>query len=121
MAKKTSFEVEGTDISRISDGENDYISLTDIDKRFEGNGRHIENWLRNQNTIEYLATWETLYNPNFNSMQLHGIREKIGINRFLLSAKKWIETENAIGIKASSGRYGGTFAHKDITFHFCKQ
>jgi KilA-N domain len=118
MANKT-FQVEGTDIRLITNGDDDYISLTDIDQRFEGNGRHIENWLRNQNTIEYLATWESLHNPNFNSMQLHGIREQIGINRFLLSAKKWIDAVNAIGIKASAGRYGGTYAHRDIAFHFC--
>ena len=89
------------------------------DQRFDGNGRHIENWLRNQNTIEYLSTWELLHNPNFNSMRLHEIKEQAGINRFLLSAKKWIESVNAIGIKASAGRYGGTYAHKDIAFHFC--
>jgi hypothetical protein len=119
MATKKIFEVEGTEIRLLTHQESDYISLTDIDQRFEGNGRHIENWLRNQNTIEYLATWELLHNPNFNSMQLHGIKEQIGVNRFLLSAKKWIETVNAIGIKASSGRYGGTYAHRDIAFHFC--
>jgi KilA-N domain len=119
MANNKTFQVEGTDIRLITNGDDDYISLTDIDQRFEGNGRHIENWLRNQNTIEYLATWESLHNPDFNSMQLHGIREQIGINRFLLSAKKWIDAVNAIGIKASAGRYGGTYAHRDIAFHFC--
>jgi hypothetical protein len=118
MAKKILL-VEGSDITLVTVGEGDYISLTDIDQRFEGGGRHIENWMRNQNTIEYLATWETLYNPGFNSMQLHGIKEQIGLNRFLLSAKKWVEATNAIGLKASAGRYGGTFAHPDIAFHFC--
>lgn len=118
MAKKTLL-VEGSDITLVTVGEGDYISLTDIDQRFEGGGRHIENWMRNQNTIEYLATWETLHNPNFNSMQLHGIKEQIGLNRFLLSAKKWVEATGAIGLKASAGRYGGTFAHPDIAFHFC--
>ncbi len=97
MAKKTIL-VQDTEITLLTkQGDDDYISLTDIDQKFEGNGRHIENWLRNQNTVEYLSTWETLYNPDFNSMQLHGIKEQIGINRFLLSAKKWIETTNAIG------------------------
>ncbi len=119
MAKQTIMVVEGAEIKLLAHDDNDYISLTDVDAKFEGGGRHIENWLRNQNTIEYLATWELLHNPNFNSMQLHGIRENIGINRFLLSAKKWIEAVNAIGIKASAGRYGGTFAHRDIAFHFC--
>jgi hypothetical protein len=119
MAKKGTITVEGTDIRLVVQGADDYISLTDIDQRFEGGGRHIENWMRNQNTVEYLATWETLHNTGFNSMQLHEIREQIGINRFLLSAKKWIEMTNAIGIKSSAGRYGGTFAHPDIAFHFC--
>ena len=119
MAKKTIL-VQETAISLLpkQDGD-DYISLTDIDQKFDGGGRHIENWLRNQNTVEYLETWESLYNPAFNSMQLHGIKEQVGINRFLLSAKKWIDMTNAIGIKSSSGRYGGTFAHPDIAFHFC--
>jgi len=119
MAKKQTFKVEGTEISLLVNNESEYISLTDIDRRFDGNGRHIENWLRNQNTIEYLGTWEQLYNPDFNSMQLHGIREKVGTNRFLFSAKKWIEQTNAIGIKSKAGRYGGTFAHPDIAFNFC--
>ena len=119
MAKKTML-VQETEISLLpKQGENDYISLTDIDQKFEGGGRHIENWLRNQNTVEYLATWELLHNPDFNSMQLHGIKEQVGINRFLLSAKKWIDMTNAVGIKSSSGRYGGTYAHADIAFHFC--
>lgn len=119
MAKKKSITVEGSQITLLRTNEDDFISLTDIDHRFEGNGRHIENWLRNQNTIEYLETWEILHNPDFNSMQLHEIKEKLGLNRFLLSAKKWIEYTNAIGIKAKAGRYGGTYAHADIAFHFC--
>ena len=119
MAKKSIY-VQETEISLLpKQGEDDYISLTDIDQKFEGAGRHIENWLRNQNTVEYLATWESLHNPNFNSMQLHGIKEQAGINRFLMSAKKWIETTNAIGLKSNAGRYGGTYAHPDIAFHFC--
>ncbi|MFT5168829.1 MAG: hypothetical protein ACI8P3_004074 [Saprospiraceae bacterium] len=119
MAKKKTINVEGTDIGLLQENKNDYISLTDIDRRFDGSGRHIENWLRNQNTIEYLEVWEELYNPDFNSMQLHGIKEKIGVNRFLLSATKWIELTNAIGIQSKTGRYGGTFAHPDIAFNFC--
>lgn len=118
MAKKQ-ITVEGTEIALIASAENDYLSLTDIDHRFDGKGRHIENWLRNQNTVEYLGTWELLHNPNFNSMQLHGIKEQAGLNRFLMSVGKWIETTNAIGIVAKAGRYGGTFAHPDIAFHFC--
>ena len=118
MAKKTII-VQGTEIALLAESENDFISLTDIDKKFAGNGRHIENWFRNQNTIEYLSTWESLYNQNFNSMELHGIKEQAGLNRFLMSAKKWVALTNAIGIQAKAGRYGGTYAHPDIAFHFC--
>lgn len=119
MAKKKTIFVQGTDISLMTGDESDYISLTDIDAKFEGKGRHIENWFRNQNTIEYLATWEELNNPDFNSMQLHGIKEQAGLNRFLMSAKKWQNLTNAVGIVAKAGRYGGTYAHADIAFHFC--
>ena len=76
MAKKK-ITVEDVDIAMFTQQDKDYISLTDIDRKFEGKGRHIENWMRNQNTIEYLTTWEELYNTDFNSMQLHGIKNEI--------------------------------------------
>lgn len=104
MAKKKKITVDEVDISMFTKDDRDYISLTDIDKKFDGNGRHIENWMRNQNTIEYLATWESLYNPDFNSMQLHGIKEKVGLNRFLLSVSKWVKMTKAIGLLAKAGR-----------------
>eukprot|EP00903_Cladosiphon_okamuranus_P022528 g20723.t1 len=120
MAKdKRKITVEGADITLLQISEDDFLSLTDIDKRFDGGGRHIENWLRANNTIEYLETWESLYNPDFNSMQLHEIKEQRGQNRFLLSAKKWITLTGAIGIRSKAGRYGGTYAHPDIAFNFC--
>lgn len=120
MAKKSkTIVVEGQAIALFGINNDDYISLTDIDSRFDGAGRHIENWIRNQNTIEYLETWELLHNPNFNSMGLHGIKEKIGLNRFILSIKQWVKETNAIGIKAKAGRYGGTYAHFDIALNFC--
>jgi len=119
MAKKKTIKVQGSEIALITGRDNDYISLTDIDSKFDGKGKHIENWFRNQNTVEYLGTWELLHNPDFNSMQLHGIKEQAGLNRFLMSAKKWISMTNAIGIKSKAGRYGGTYAHPDIAFHFC--
>ena len=120
MAKtRSTIEVQGSEITLLKTNQDNYISLTDIDKRFEGRGRHIENWLRNQNTIEYLETWEVLHNPDFNSMQIHGIKEKMGLNRFILSIKKWIDLTDAIGIQAKAGRYGGTYAHSDIAFNFC--
>ena len=78
----------------------------------------IEKWLRNKNTIEFLGIWEGMYNPNFNSPEFEGIKNMAGLNRFILSVKQWIEKTNAIGIIAKAGRYGGTFAHKDLAFEF---
>ena len=98
--------------------EKDYISLTDMVKNIENGLALIERWLRNKNTIEFLGIWEVIYNKNFNSPEFEGIKNKAGTNRFLLSVKQWIEFTNAIGITAKSGRYGGTYAHKDIAFEF---
>lgn len=117
MAKKK-INVDGKDIALlITPSKGDYISLTDIDRNFDGNGRLIENWLRNPNVLEFLEGWENLYNPNFNSMVLHGIKKDVGKNRFILSVKKWLTT-GAIGIEAKAGRYGGTYAHPEIAFNF---
>ncbi|MCL1984293.1 MAG: KilA-N domain-containing protein [Methanomassiliicoccaceae archaeon] len=96
-------------------GEEDYISLTDMTKSFEGGNAPIEQWVRNKDTIIFLGTREKLYNPNFNSPEFEGIRNRSGTGSFYLSVKKWIERTNARGIIASAGRYGGTFAHKDIS------
>ncbi len=76
------------------------------------------NWLRNRNTIEYLGVWESLYNPNFKPIEFEGFKKEAGLNAFTLSPTKWINTTNAIGILSKSGRYGGTYAHKDIAFKF---
>jgi hypothetical protein len=78
----------------------------------------IEKWLRNKNTIEFLGIWEEMYNPNFNSPEFEGIKNEAGLNRFIMSVKQWIEKTNAIGIMAKAGRYGGTYAHKDLAFEF---
>ena len=78
----------------------------------------IQNWLRNRNTIELLGFWEQLYNPNFKPLEFEGFRKQAGLNSFVLTPKRWIETTNAIGLISKSGRYGGTFAHKDIAFEF---
>ena len=102
-------------ISIIND--EDYISLTDIASG-EGGYDRIQNWIRNKNTIEYLAAWEGLNNDNFNSVQMHGIRTEAGVNRFVMSPKQWIERTNAIGIISKTGRYGGTYAHIDIALEF---
>ena len=111
--------VEGTEIRLMAADENDYICLTDITKNFGGDGAMIESWMRNRNTVEFLGVWERLHNPNFNSVGFDGIARQAGLNTFKISAKKWMEETNAIGIYAKAGRYGGTYAHKDIAIQFC--
>ena len=110
----------GTEISVLisSEQQNDYISLTDIAKYKNQNDPRIviSNWLSSYSTIDFLAAWETLYNPNFNRMEFHTVRNEPG--RLVLTAKQWIERMNAIGITSHSGRYGGTYAHSDIAFEF---
>ncbi|OWP84027.1 DNA-binding protein [Flavobacterium davisii] len=118
MSKLQIIKIEETEISILSKNFEDYISLTDMIKDIEGGTSIIENWLRNKNTIEFLSVWEKLNNPSFNSLEFEGIKNEAGLNRFHLSAKKWIEKTNAIGIISKSGRYGGTYAHKDIAFEF---
>ena len=95
----------------------DYICLTDMAKAY-GAEKVVESWLRNKNTLEFLGVWEQLNNPNFNSHEFVGIKNQAGLNRFNISAKQWIEATNATGIIAKAGRYGGTYAHKDIAFEF---
>lgn len=116
MAKIT---VQNTDLTVISVNENDYISLTDIAKhKSDDPTAVIGNWMRNRNTIEYLGVWETLYNPLFKPTEFEGFKKEAGLNAFTLSPHKWITATNAIGIISKSGRYGGTYAHKDIAFKF---
>ena len=115
MAK---INVQQTEITVIELNEKDYISLTDMVKNIENGLALIEKWLRNKNTIEFLGIWEEMYNPNFNSPEFEGIKNEAGLNRFILSVKQWTEKTNSIGIIAKAGRYGGTYAHKDIAFEF---
>ena len=104
-------------IQRI--GEEDYISLTDIAKwKNPESNAVIANWMRNRNVLEYLGLWEQLYNPDFKPLEFEGFRKEAGLHAFTLSPQKWISTTNAVGIVCKSGRYGGTYAHKDIAFHF---
>lgn len=110
--------VNETEITIIEVEEKDYISLTDMVRGIENGLALIEKWLRNKNTIEFLGIWEEMYNPDFNSPEFEGIKNSAGLNRFILSVKQWIEKTNAVGIIAKSGRYGGTYAHKDIAFEF---
>ena len=115
--KSRSIIVKGTEVSITSRHEQDYISLTDMVKRF-GDESILYNWLRNRNTIEFLGIWEQLYNPVFKPLEFERFRNQAGLNRFSLSPKKWIEATGAVGIYAKAGRYGGTYAHKDIAFEF---
>lgn len=110
--------VEGSEISIIAIDNRDYISLTDMVRNVENGVALIEKWLRNKNTIEFLGIWEEIYNANFNSTEFEGIKNEAGFNRFILSVKQWVNKTNSIGIVAKAGRYGGTYAHKDIAFEF---
>jgi hypothetical protein len=120
MAKNKKIEVNGTEITIFQSESSDYISLTDIARYKDSSNTDdiIKNWLRNRNTIELLGFWEQMYNPDFKPVEFDGFRKQAGLNSFVLTPKRWIETTNAIGIVSKSGRYGGTFAHKDIAFEF---
>jgi hypothetical protein len=110
--------VEGVAVAVVTHNEEDYISLTDMVRESESGSSFIENWLRNKNTLEFLSVWEDMYNPTFNSLEFEGIKSEAGLNRFAISVKQWIAKTNAIGLIAKAGRYGGTYAHRDIAFEF---
>ena len=116
--KKSVIEVQGAAITILAKDEGDFISLTDMVRNFEGGSALIEQWLKNKDTVLFLGVWERLNNPGFNSLEFEGIRNEAGRNSFFLSAKSWGERTGARGLIASAGRYGGTFAHKDIAFEF---
>ena len=118
--KNQKIEVKGTEITITVRGEKDYISLTDIARHrdAERSDYILQNWLRNRSTIEFIGLWEQLNNPSFNSIEFDGFKNLAGSNSFSLTPKRWIESTNAIGIISKTGRYGGTFAHKDIAFEF---
>lgn len=120
MTKSNKIEVKGQLITIVKMEQYDYISLTDIArfKDAEHTDTIIQNWMRNRNTVELLGLWETIHNPDFKPIEFEGFRNQAGLNSFVLTPKRWIETTNAIGILSKSGRYGGTFAHKDIAFEF---
>jgi hypothetical protein len=120
MEKQEGLIVKGFHVSVYKEMNNDYISLTDI-ARYKDKGQTddiIKNWMRNRNTIELLGLWEQLHNLNFKPVEFDGFRNQAGLHSFVLTPKKWIETTNSIGLVSKSGRYGGTFAHKDIAFEF---
>lgn len=120
MAKASKIEVEGSSISVVKNQNEDYVSLTDMAKfkNAENTGLVISHWLSTRFAIEYLGIWEQINNPDFNLTEFSNIRFNAGSNGYVLSAKQWIERTNAIGIISSAGRYGGTYAHRDIAFEF---
>ncbi|MBI9084942.1 MAG: KilA-N domain-containing protein [Desulfobacterales bacterium] len=117
MAK---IKVKGTEITIYSHIEEDYICITDIarHKNAKRTDDLIRNWIRNRNTIEFLGIWEQLNNPDFKPVEFDGFKKQAGLNSFTLTPKQWIEQTNAIGLISKRGRYGGTYAHKDIAFEF---
>ena len=116
--KSRSIVVKGTTVTVTRRNEQDYISLSDMVRSFDGQGALIEQWLKAKDTVLFLGIWEQLNNPEFNSLEFEGIRNEAGRNSFYLSVKKWVEATGAVGIYAAAGRYGGTYAHRDIAFEF---
>ncbi|MBE8715520.1 KilA-N domain-containing protein [Sphingobacterium hungaricum] len=120
MVKSKNIQVKGINIVLLEYHREDYISLTDIARYKDSNHTDIiiQNWMRNRNTIELLGFWESIYNLEFKPLEFEGFRKEAGLNSFVMTPKRWIEKTNAIGIVSKSGRYGGTFAHKDIALEF---
>ncbi|MEO6174694.1 MAG: KilA-N domain-containing protein [Flavobacterium circumlabens] len=120
MAKNKKINVKGIDVALFEENKEDFISLTDIARHRddERSDYILQNWMRNRSTIEFIGLWEKFNNPDFNSIEFDGIKNMAGANSFSLTPKRWIESTNAIGIISKTGRYGGTFAHKDIAFEF---
>ena len=120
MAKNNRINVKNTEILIYTDKADEYISITDI-ARYRDSERSdyiLQNWMRNRSTIEFMGLWEIFNNPDFNSIEFDGIKNLSGSNSFSLTPKRWIEATNAKGIVSKTGRYGGTFAHRDIAFEF---
>lgn len=119
MAKNKKIQVLGSDITVFNLDQQDFISLTDIAKhKTDDSSAAIGNWMRNRNTIEFLGIWESLYNTDFKPIEFEGFKNQAGLNAFTMSPRKWIDATNAIGFVVKAGRYGGTYAHKDIALKF---
>ncbi len=122
MSKKSIIiQVQNLPISITTKNGNDYICLTDMANAKSGEARAadiIKNWIRTRTTLEFLGTWEEMYNPNFKVVEFDHFKMQAGLPSFVLSPGQWIEKTNAIGMYVNAGRYGGTFAHKDIAFEF---
>jgi hypothetical protein len=117
MSKSQKITVKGSEITIIKVGNENYISITDMLKAKDGDF-FIADWLRNRNTVEFLGIWESVYNPDFNYGEFAIIKSQAGLNNYKISVKEWVEKTKAIGLKATAGRYGGTYAHADIAFEF---
>ena len=116
-SKKLTIDVLGTSITVISQRDEDYMSLTDMLKAKDGDF-FISDWLRNRNTVEFLGIWERVHNPDFNYGEFAIIKSQAGLNSYRISIKDWVTKTHAVGLRATTGRYGGTYAHKDIAFEF---
>ena len=120
MIKSKILQIQDIPVSVVSLDNNDYICLTDM-ARFKDTERTnyvIQNWMRSRQTIEFVGLWEQLHNPNFKGVEFEAFRKEAGLNSFSLTPQRWITATNSIGIVSKSGRYGGTYAHKDIAFEF---
>lgn len=120
QTSKATMDVQGTAVSVVSQASDDFISLTDIAKHKEPDRSDhvIQNWMRNRNTIEFLGVWERLNNADFKPLEFEGFRSRAGLNSFVLTPRQWIDATGARGLVSRSGRYGGTYAHRDIAFEF---
>ena len=119
--KNKIIEVQNISVSILKEVLDDYICITDIAKAKSGELRSadvIKNWLRNRNTLEFLGTWELIYNPDFKVVEFDHFKSEAGLHTFVLSTAEWINKTNAIGLYVKRGKYGGTYAHKDIAFEF---
>jgi len=116
-SRAVKIRVQNTEVTIIDNNGEDYISLTDMLRAKDGD-LFIADWLRNRNTVEFLGIWESVHNPDFNYGEFAIIKSQVGLNSYRISVKQWADKTNAIGLKAKTGRYGGTYAHKDIAFEF---
>jgi len=116
-SKTSTLDIQGATVSVVTSAQGDYISLTDMLRAKDGDF-FIADWLRNRNTVEFLGIWESIYNPAFNYGEFATIKSQAGLNSYKISVKEWVEKTGAIGLKATAGRYGGTYAHPDIAFEF---
>lgn len=116
-ARTNAIDVKGTRVAVVTSEDGDYISLTDMLRAKDGDF-FISDWLRNRNTVEFLGIWESIYNPAFNYGEFATIKSQAGLNSYKISVKEWVEKTGAIGLRATAGRYGGTYAHPDIAFEF---